>query len=153
MSRVKSIFDKKYNPQTNNFVSKLDIDPVELDHIIPKELQRQKPLELPDIPENVIVRHFVALSEQNYSVDSGIYPLGSCTMKYNPRINEKIARLEGFAQAHPLQQICEGSMELLYKLSQSLCEICGMDAFTLTPAAGAQGELTGILLFKKYFET
>lgn len=150
---MKTIFDKEFNPKSNNFVPKLDIEPSDLETILPKNLQRKEELNIPDVPENEIVRHFVALSEKNYSVDTGIYPLGSCTMKYNPRINEKISRLKGFSDIHPLQQESEGCMELMYKLSQSLCEICGMDAFTLTPSAGAQGELTGILLFKKYFET
>src|SRR6056297_4184879 len=146
---------KDYNSEgrTGYTLPELDIPEKEVDDIINDDYLRNEAPDLPEVSEVDVVRHYTSLSEQNYSVDSGIYPLGSCTMKYNPRINEKIARLEGFAQAHPLQQICEGSMELLYKLSQSLCEICGMDAFTLTPAAGAQGELTGILLFKKYFET
>ncbi len=152
MNKVKLIFDKAFDPKTNNFVPKMDIASIDLDQILPKKFQNTNELDIPDVPENVIVRHFVELSERNYSVDSGIYPLGSCTMKYNPRINEVVSRLEGFAQSHPLQLECEGSMELLYKLSKSLCEICGMDAFTLTPAAGAHGELTGIMLFKKYFE-
>ncbi|MHA1562796.1 MAG: aminomethyl-transferring glycine dehydrogenase subunit GcvPB, partial [Promethearchaeota archaeon] len=107
---------------------------------------------LPDVPEFEIVRHYVNLAQKNYGVDSGIYPLGSCTMKYNPRINEVTARLPGFLKVHPLQEENEGAIELIYNLGQSLCEICGMDAFTLNPAAGAQGELTGILIIKKYFE-
>ena len=146
MRKIELIFDKSFSPTQNNFVPELDIEPVELETLLPQALQKTKEIRIPDIPENVIVRHFVHLSEMTYSVDAGIYPLGSCTMKYNPRINEVISRLPGFANIHPLQMECEGAMELLYKLSHSLSELCGMDAFTLTPAAGAQGELVGIFL-------
>ncbi|MHA1611775.1 MAG: aminomethyl-transferring glycine dehydrogenase subunit GcvPB [Promethearchaeota archaeon] len=146
------IFEKGYEGMKNNFVPKMDIEEVNLNTILPPELQRRD-IDLPDIPEFTIVRHFVNLSEKNHSLDRSIYPLGSCTMKYNPRINEVTARLPGFANIHPLQEENEGAMELLFKLGEQLCEICGMDSFTLNPAAGAHGELTGILIFKKYFES
>ncbi len=152
MTRELLIFDKGYNAVKNNFTPEMDIDSVDFDNILPKFLQRNEEINLPDVPEFEIVRHYVNLAQKNYGVDSGIYPLGSCTMKYNPRINEITARLPGFLKIHPLQEENEGAIELIYNLGQQLCEICGMDAFTLNPAAGAQGELTGILIIKKYFE-
>ncbi|QEE14664.1 aminomethyl-transferring glycine dehydrogenase subunit GcvPB [Promethearchaeum syntrophicum] len=153
MTRELLIFEKGYNTAKNNFIPKMDIKGIDLDEILPKSLQRSEEINLPDIPEFEIVRHYVNLAQKNYGVDSGIYPLGSCTMKYNPRINEITARLPGFLKIHPLQEENEGAIELIYNLGQQLCEICGMKAFTLNPAAGAQGELTGILIIKKYFES
>ena len=129
----------------------MDLEEVVLQDIIPVNLLRQD-LPLPNISEVEIVRHFIALSHRNYGVDTGLYPLGSCTMKYNPKINEKIARLPGFTQIHPLQEENDGSIEVLYHISKLLGEITGMDAFTLQPAAGAHGELVGLLIIKKYFE-
>ena len=152
MTRELLIFNKGYNAVKNNFTPKMDIKSVDFNSILPKSLQRNEDINLPDVPEFEIVRHYVNLAHKNYGVDSGIYPLGSCTMKYNPRINEVTARLPGFLKIHPLQEENEGAIELIYNLGQQLCEICGMDAFTLNPAAGAQGELTGILIIKKYFE-
>ncbi len=152
MTRKQLIFEKGYNAVKNNFTPKMDIETVDFENILPKSLQRNEEINLPDVPEFEIVRHYVNLAQKNYGVDSGIYPLGSCTMKYNPRINEVTARLPGFLKIHPLQEENEGAIELIYNLGQSLCEICGMDAFTLNPAAGAQGELTGIFIIKKYFE-
>ena len=153
MTREQLIFDKGYNAVENNFSPKMDIESVDFNSILPKSLQRNEDINLPDVPEFEIVRHYVNLAHKNYGVDSGIYPLGSCTMKYNPRINEVTARLPGFLKIHPLQEENEGAIELIYNLGQQLCEICGMDAFTLNPAAGAQGELVGIFLMKKYFES
>ena len=152
-NNIRLIFDRSYAATQNNFVPKMDIDPVDLDLIIPNAFQRKEEIRIPDVPEFEIVRHYVNLSQKNYSVDTGIYPLGSCTMKYNPRINEVTARLSGFTQAHPLQEENAGSLELLHDLGDKLCSICGMDAFTLNPAAGAHGELVGILIMKKYFES
>ncbi|MHA1803033.1 MAG: aminomethyl-transferring glycine dehydrogenase subunit GcvPB [Promethearchaeota archaeon] len=148
----KLIFEKgKKELKTLNFNARLDIDPTELNELLPESLQR-KDIPIPDIPEVEIVRHYFNLSHDNYGVDFGIYPLGSCTMKYNPKINEKISRLSGFCQIHPLQEENQGCLELMNLLSRFLEEITGMDAFTLQPAAGAHGELTGLLIIKKYFE-
>jgi len=110
---------------------------------------------LPEVSEFEIIRHFTRLSTWNYAVDHGMYPLGSCTMKYNARVNEVVARLDGLAGAHPYQpeQISQGSLQILKTLSEQLVEICGMDAITLQPAAGAHGELTGILLVRAYLES
>ncbi len=119
---------------------------------IPAEHLRKAPLALPELNEPEVIRHFVNLSHLNYSVDGGFYPLGSCTMKYNPKINEWAARLPGFATLHPLapDATAQGSLQLLYELQGMLAEISGMHAVTLQPAAGAQGELTGILLIRAY---
>src|SRR5690554_5061847 len=105
---------------------------------IPQELLRQDSLELPEVSENQIVRHYTLLSQKNYGVDLGFYPLGSCTMKYNPKINEDMAALPKFTALHPYQsqENIQGALELMYNLSEDLCEITGMDAFSLQPAAG-----------------
>ena len=101
------------------------------------------------------IRHFTRLSTQNYAIDLGLYPLGSCTMKYNPRVNEQVARTEGLAWAHPYQpeSLSQGVMEVMATLEQALAEITGMDAVTLQPAAGAHGEFTGILLVRALLES
>ncbi|HXZ81929.1 MAG TPA: aminomethyl-transferring glycine dehydrogenase subunit GcvPB [Terriglobales bacterium] len=118
-------------------------------------VERHEPAELPEVSEIEVIRHFTRLSTWNYGVDTGMYPLGSCTMKYNARINEVVARLDGLANAHPYQpeRISQGALKILRQLSDCLLEITGMDAITLQPAAGAQGELTGILLIRAYLET
>ena len=151
-SNIRLIFEKGNNHPHNNFVPKMDIESVKIDDIIPKTLQRED-LPIPDIPEVEIVRHYINLSQKTYGIDTGIYPLGSCTMKYNPKINEILARLPGFSKLHPLQEENEGALELMRELSQMLGEITGMDGFTFQPAAGAHGELMGLLIIKKYFET
>ena len=119
---------------------------------VPREHLRSTPLALPEIDEPTVVHHFVRLSHLNYSVDSGIYPLGSCTMKYNPKINEQVARLPGFAGLHPLapDALAQGSLELMWTLQQQLGEIGGFPAVSLQPAAGAHGELAGILVIRAY---
>src|SRR5664280_2243038 len=119
---------------------------------IPAGLLRAEGPRLPEISEPELARHFVNLSRLNYSVASGFYPLGSCTMKYNPKINEWAARLPGFAALHPLapDDLAQGTLQLLWELEGALAEIGGMKAVTLQPAAGAQGELTGILMIRAY---
>lgn len=109
----------------------------------------------PEVSEVEIIRHFTRLSTWNYAIDLGLYPLGSCTMKYNPRLNEFVARIEGLAQAHPYQPeaLAQGAMRVQVQLEQYLCEVTGMDAVTLQPAAGAHGEQTGILLIRAYLES
>lgn len=118
---------------------------------LPKEFLR-KELPLPELAENEVVRHFTRLSQKNYAVDLGIYPLGSCTMKYNPKINEETARIPGFTLTHPLQPIIttQGNLYLMYTLQEWLKQISGFTAVTLQPAAGAQGELVGALIIRKY---
>ncbi|MFX0036150.1 MAG: aminomethyl-transferring glycine dehydrogenase subunit GcvPB [Candidatus Hermodarchaeota archaeon] len=146
------IFQKKIESDQRNYIPRLDIEEITLDEILPKNYQR-KDLPIPNVPEVELIRHFINLSHRNYGVDSGIYPLGSCTMKYNPKINEDIAGLSSFTKIHPLQEENEGCLELLYDFSKILGEITGMDGFTLQPAAGAHGELVGLLLMKKYFQS
>jgi glycine dehydrogenase subunit 2 len=118
---------------------------------IPAAWQRDE-LPLPEVAEVDLVRHYVRLSQKNFSVDTGFYPLGSCTMKYNPKINEAAARLPGLAQIHPLQdeETVQGALRLMYELQQMLSEIGGFAATTLQPSAGAHGELTGVLMMRKY---
>jgi len=122
---------------------------------IPSAMRAQEPPRLPQVAELDLVRHFTRLSHRNYSVDSGFYPLGSCTMKYNPRINEQVAALPGFAWIHPYQPdaAIQGALQLLAELEGYLCRITGMDAFTLQPAAGAHGELTALLLARAWFKS
>lgn len=126
---------------------RLDVDPAPLD----KDLTTEGP-DLPDLSEVDVVRHYTRLSQWNFGVDSGMYPLGSCTMKYNPKINEKLANLKGFSGAHPLlpAHLSQGVLQLMFELEQFLAEITGMDAVTLQPAAGAHGELTGMMLIHAY---
>jgi glycine dehydrogenase subunit 2 len=122
---------------------------------LPQSLQRKTPLDIPDLDETQVMRHFFHLSQMNYGIESGIYPLGSCTMKYNPKICEEISRWEQFALLHPFQDVSttQGILQIMYELEQMLCEITGMDHFTLQPAAGAQGEFTGLLLTRAYHES
>jgi glycine dehydrogenase subunit 2 len=116
---------------------------------------REKGAELPELSEVEIIRHFTRLSTWNYAIDLGMYPLGSCTMKYNPRVNELVARIEGLAEAHPYRpdSLAQGSLEIIDLLQRCLLEISGMDAITLQPAAGAHGELTGIMLVRAWHES
>lgn len=133
-------------------VNEIPINTIE--SYIPKEWIREDVL-LPEVSEPEIVRHFVNLSTLNYGVDTGFYPLGSCTMKYNPKINEDLASLSDFTKLHPLQdeKTVQGILEILFRLKNALNEITGMDEFTLLPAAGAHGELVGMMIVKKYFTT
>jgi glycine dehydrogenase subunit 2 len=120
---------------------------------VPAELRREAPPRLPEVPENEIVRHFTALADRNFGIDTGFYPLGSCTMKYNPRVNERVVGLPGFRDLHPLQEDegAQGALELMWRLQEILAEVTGLDAVSLQPAAGSQGELTGLLLVRAYF--
>ena len=121
---------------------------------IPEDLRRSEPPRLPEVPEFELVRHFTELSTRNFGVDTGFYPLGSCTMKYNPRINERLVTLPGFANLHPLQDEdgVQGALELEWRLQEILAEVTGLHAVSLQPAAGSQGELTGLMLVRAYFE-
>lgn len=132
----------------------LDVPDISLEKCLNTKMLRSEAPRLPEVSEVDVVRHFTSLSKENYGVDSGIYPLGSCTMKYNPKINEDIARLDQLVNLHPYQdeELVQGSLEILYELKQYLAEISGMDEVTLQPASGAHGELTGLLIIKKYFE-
>ena len=133
---------------------KSDVDSVDLEAKFPKHLIRDEAAELPEVAELDLVRHYTALSNKNHGIDNGFYPLGSCTMKYNPKVNEVIARIPGFSRIHPLQpaETVQGALELLYNLQEELAVITGMDAVTVQPAAGAQGEWTGLMMVKAYHE-
>lgn len=132
----------------------LDVEDMDLEEHIPEKFLSKEELNFPEVNEVDVIRHYTNLSDKNYGLDTGFYPLGSCTMKYNPKINEDMARLSGFANVHPLQRedCIQGSLQLLYELDKALCEISGMDRMTLQPAAGAHGELTGLMLIKAYHE-
>jgi glycine dehydrogenase subunit 2 len=121
---------------------------------LPEELRRSEPPRLPELSEPELVRHFTALSTRNFGIDTGFYPLGSCTMKYNPRVNERLVGLPGFRDLHPLQDEdgAQGALELMWRLQEILGEVAGLPAVSLQPAAGSQGELTGLLLMRAYFD-
>ncbi len=140
---MKTIFEKDKNLYSKPFF----VDKIEFN-------KRITPLNLPNTTELEVMRHYKELSDRNFCIEKGFYPLGSCTMKYNPRINEFTARLDDFANLHPLQddQDCQGALELMYDLEQSLKIITGMDAITLQPCAGAHGEFCAMNIVKKYFE-
>ena len=131
-----------------------DVETVDPEKYIPKNVLRKEDPNLPEVYEVDVIRHYTNLSNKNYGVDTGFYPLGSCTMKYNPKINEDMAKLPNFANIHPRQpqDTVQGSLQLMYDLQNKLCEITGMEGYTLQPAAGAHGELTGLMIIKKYHE-
>src|SRR5688500_9248506 len=121
---------------------------------VPADLRRAEPPRLPELAEPELVRHFTELSTRNFGIDTGFYPLGSCTMKYNPRVNERVVALPGFRDLHPLQEEdgAQGALELMWRLQEILVEVTGLDAVSLQPAAGSQGELTGLMLMRAYFD-
>jgi glycine dehydrogenase subunit 2 len=131
-----------------------DVPEQPLKDLVPATLQRAEPSHLPELSELQVVRHFTRLSQLNYSIDGGFYPLGSCTMKYNPKLHEKLAADPRWAGLHPQQpdSTVQGVLALLYRLHQYLCEVAGMDSFTLQPAAGAHGEHTGLMIIRAYHE-
>jgi glycine dehydrogenase subunit 2 len=133
---------------------KNDVEEVALGDLIPDKYLNNDELNLPEVSEVDIIRHYTSLSNKNFGVDTGFYPLGSCTMKYNPKINEDMAKLNGFVNIHPYQpeETVQGALRLMYELDEALCEISGMDKMTLQPAAGAHGELTGLTLIRAYHE-
>ena len=132
----------------------LDVAEVPLEELVPAGLRRAAPARLPEVSEVDLLRHFTELSTLNFGVETGSYPLGSCTMKYNPKVNEVACRLEGFAGLHPYQPeaLAQGALELMYELELWLAEIAGLARTTLQPAAGAHGELTGLLIMRAYHE-
>ena len=151
----KLIFELSHKGRKGYTLPKMDVASGSAKHSIPDKYIRSTPVELPEVSENEVVRHFVRLSTMNYHIDKGFYPLGSCTMKYNPKVNEITSAMSGNADIHPLepQEAVRGALELMFNLSEMLQEIAGMSAVSLQPAAGAQGELTGIMLIRKYHES
>lgn len=146
---MKTIFEK------SNGVTGIElIDEKEDLTFLDKNFVREGEIGLPSVSELEAMRHYKELSDLNFCIEKGFYPLGSCTMKYNPKVNELLAGLEGFINLHPLSEDedCQGALELMFKLQEALKKITGMDAVTLQPAAGAHGELTGMMVIKKYFE-
>jgi glycine cleavage system P protein (glycine dehydrogenase) subunit 2 len=145
------IFERSQTGRVGYRLPKLDVEETAIDDLIPAELRRDDDLDgVPEVSEVDVVRHFTRISTWNYSIDMGMYPLGSCTMKYNSRLNEKVARIGGFAGLHPLapESEIQGALELIYELQENLCEITGLPGISLQPAAGAQGEMTGVMLIR-----
>jgi len=147
---MKLIFEKSVPGRRSRYLSSCDVPMAEL----PQTLERKMPLALPELSETDVTRHYSALESRTFGINDGFYPLGSCTMKYNPKINDKVASLPGFAELHPLQPVenVQGILEALHLADDYFAQITGMDKMTFQPAAGAHGELTGLMLFKKYHE-
>lgn len=146
---MKTIFEKSNGIDGINLT-----DSIEEINFLPKNSLRQKKPELPQLSELDVMRHYKELSDLNFCIENGFYPLGSCTMKYNPKVNELLASLEGF-NIHPNTEddMAQGALKLMYELQNALLKITGMDAITLKPSAGAHGEMTGMMIIKKYFDT
>jgi glycine dehydrogenase subunit 2 len=149
-----NIFEKSRDGRVGHTLPSCSVDEKPLHELIERRFLREVPADLPQVPESEVVRHFVEMSVKNHHIDKGFYPLGSCTMKYNPKINERTARLPGFALVHPFQrdETVQGALEMLYVTADYLAKISGMAAVTLQPVAGAQGEFCGLLLTRKYHE-
>ncbi len=149
----KLIFELHRGEVEKNFLPEDGMERKE-DQILPKKFLRKSKLSLPEVAENEVVRHFVALSNENFHVDRGMYPLGSCSMKYNPKVNEDMSCLPEFANLHPMQpeETVQGALQMMYELQEMLKEISGMPGITLQPAAGAHGELAGCKMMRKYHE-
>lgn len=149
------IFERSQEGRRGYSLPPLDVDETAIDEIIPREFQREDDLAgMPEVTEVDVVRHFTRISTWNYSIDQGMYPLGSCTMKYNSRLNEKVARIANFANLHPLAAEAEsqGALQVIYELQQHLAEITGLPGISLQPAAGAHGEMTGIMIIRAFID-
>lgn len=148
---TKLLFEQGSPGRSGSSLPPLDVPAADADALL-GGYRRQSAPALPEVSEPEAFRHYVRLSQQNFAIDLGMYPLGSCTMKYNPKVNEWAARLPGFARLHPLMpdHLIQGALELMYRLEQGLAEVCGMDRVSLHPAAGAQGEYTGLMMIRAY---
>jgi glycine dehydrogenase subunit 2 len=146
---MKLIFEKSQQGRRGGELPKPDLPAAD----VPAELRRARAPRLPELAEPEILRHFTELSTRNFGIDTGFYPLGSCTMKYNPRVNERLVSLPGFRDLHPYQDEdgIQGALELMWRLQEALIEVSGLHACSLQPAAGSQGELTGLMLMRAYF--
>lgn len=152
---MSTIFDCRCSETVGGLFAASDVTPKDAATLVDSSLLRTHPLRLPDLSEPQVARHYTALSKMNFGVDDGFYPLGSCTMKYNPKLNEDMASLPGFSGIHPRSDISrsQGALQLLFELTGFLRGIAGMADVSLQPVAGAHGEMAGMFLFKKYFET
>src|SRR3989440_7250390 len=149
------IFERSQPGRAGYSLPPLDVDETALDEIVPRKFQREDKLAgMPEVTEVDVIRHFTRISTWNYSIDQGMYPLGSCTMKYNSRLNEKVARIAGFANLHPLasEADAQGALEVIYELQQHLTEITGLPGISLQPAAGAHGEMTGVMIIRAFID-
>lgn len=150
----KLIFEVSKQGRRGTRLPEMDVPAIDPAIALGADFLRSAPARLPEITEGDAVRHYTLLSNKNYGVDTGFYPLGSCTMKYNPKLNEEAAKMSGFGEIHPLQAegSVQGALEIMHGLQEQLIAITGMDSFTLQPAAGAHGEMTGLMLIKAYHE-
>ncbi len=149
------IFERSQSGRIGYRLPPLDVEEQPLGDLVPEQFLRGDDLEgVPEVSEVDVIRHFVRMSTWNYSIDQGMYPLGSCTMKYNSRLNEKVARIAGFAGLHPLadQEEAQGALEVIYQLQESLAEITGLPGISLQPAAGAHGEMTGVMIIRAFID-
>jgi glycine dehydrogenase subunit 2 len=151
---VVTIFERSVTGRRAAALPPLDVPERPLEELIPAKLLRESPPALPEVSEPEIVRHYSRLSRRNFDLDTGPYPLGSCTMKHNPRLNERVAALPGYARLHPAQdpRRAQGALELMWRLERALAEICGLPHVSLQPSAGSHGELAGLLLTRAYHE-
>lgn len=149
------IFDIGVKNRKAYSIPKLDVPEKNTEDLLPLNMERDEIKGFPEVSEVGVVRHFTRLSQWNFSIDHSFYPLGSCTMKYNPKINEDLAQMPAFTNSHPFQpdQLSQGNLQLMHELAQDLAEISGMDQVSLQPAAGAQGELTGIMMVRAYLKS
>jgi glycine dehydrogenase subunit 2 len=152
--RTRTIFQKGAPGRRAFVCPDVDVPAVELSELLPARFRRSQPPRLPEVSEPEIVRHYVGISKRNFDLDSGFYPLGSCTMKHNPRLHERVAALPGHARLHPLQdpERAQGALELMWNLQGALSEISGLPHVSLQPSAGSHGELAGVLLTRAYHE-
>jgi len=149
------IFERSQPGRVGYRLPALDVDEQSINDLIPQRFLREDDLEgVPEVSEVDVIRHFVRMSTWNYSIDLGMYPLGSCTMKYNSRLNERVARIGGFANLHPLtvEQDAQGALRVIYELQESLAEITGLPGISLQPAAGAHGEMTGVMIIRAFID-
>jgi glycine dehydrogenase subunit 2 len=147
-----TIYERSVEGRRAGMLPEIDVPERPIDELIPAKLLRDRPAELPEVSEPEIVRHYNRISRRNFDIDTGFYPLGSCTMKHNPRLNERVAALPGHARLHPAQEPkrAQGALELMWLLQRSLAEICGLPHVSLQPSAGSHGELAGLLLSRAY---
>ncbi|GJM80774.1 hypothetical protein HMSSN139_32700 [Paenibacillus sp. HMSSN-139] len=149
------IFERSRPGRVGYSLPECDVPAIPKEELVPQGMLRSEGLAFPEVYEVDVIRHYTALSRRNFGVDNGFYPLGSCTMKYNPKVNEDVARYPGLAKIHPYQpeESVQGALELMYRLQQDLAGLTGMDEVTLQPAAGAHGEWTGLMMIRAYHES